>query len=151
MSVMPPSIRALLSSCGTGSTSVRCTTCCNSACAQASLKRWSVRDPELFIFQIKNPEDTIREVAESSMRATVANFDLVQAIGPGRVEIEAQVQRLEDEGQILLEGRSSQGKTLLLAADLSGGLIRISLIDPTQDGRPMLTDALARRCSMRQL
>ncbi|ABF53958.1 protease modulator HflK [Sphingopyxis alaskensis] len=54
--------------------------------------RWSVRAPELFFFQIANPEDTIREVAESAMRATVANFDLVQAIGPGRVEIEAQVQ-----------------------------------------------------------
>lgn len=27
------------------------------------------------------------------MRATVANFDLVQAIGPGRVEIETQVQQ----------------------------------------------------------
>jgi membrane protease subunit HflK len=55
--------------------------------------RWSVRAPELFFFQLANPEDTIREVAESAMRATVANFDLVQAIGPGRVEIEAQVQR----------------------------------------------------------
>lgn len=55
--------------------------------------RWSVRDPEYFFFQIANPEDTIREVAESAMRATVANFDLVQAIGPGRVEIEAQVQQ----------------------------------------------------------
>ncbi len=55
--------------------------------------RWSVRDPELFIFQLADPEGTIREVAESAMRATVANFDLVQAIGPGRVEIEAQVQR----------------------------------------------------------
>ncbi|WP_082665341.1 protease modulator HflK [Sphingopyxis sp. H115] len=55
--------------------------------------RWSVRSPELFFFQLANPEDTIREVAESAMRATVANFDLVQAIGPGRVEIEAQVQQ----------------------------------------------------------
>ncbi|WP_082660379.1 protease modulator HflK [Sphingopyxis sp. H050] len=55
--------------------------------------RWSVRDPELFIFQLASPEETIREVAESSMRATVANFDLVQAIGPGRVEIERQVQQ----------------------------------------------------------
>lgn len=54
--------------------------------------RWSVRDPELFFFQLADPEGTIREVAESAMRATVANFDLVQAIGPGRVEIEAQVQ-----------------------------------------------------------
>src|SRR3546814_15368638 len=31
------------------------------------------------------------------MRATVANFDLVQAIGPGRVEIEAQVQQRMQE------------------------------------------------------
>lgn len=59
--------------------------------------RWSVRDPELFFFQLADPEGTIREVAESSMRATVANFDLVQAIGPGRVEIERQVQaRMQD-------------------------------------------------------
>lgn len=54
--------------------------------------RWSIRDPELFIFQLADPEGTIREVAESAMRATVANFNLVQAIGPGRVEIESQVQ-----------------------------------------------------------
>lgn len=55
--------------------------------------RWSVRDPELYIFQLADPEGTIREVAESAMRATVANFTLVQAIGPGRVEIERQVQQ----------------------------------------------------------
>src|SRR3546814_8771126 len=48
--------------------------------------RWSIRDPELFIFQLADPEGTIREVAESAMRATVANFALVQAIGPGRSE-----------------------------------------------------------------
>ncbi|MBL8651714.1 MAG: protease modulator HflK [Sphingopyxis sp.] len=55
--------------------------------------RWSVRDPELFFFQLADPEGTIREVAETSMRATVANFDLTDAIGPGRVQIEAQVQQ----------------------------------------------------------
>ncbi len=59
--------------------------------------RWSVRDPELFIFQLADPEGTIREVAESSMRATVANFNLTDAIGPGRVEIEAQVQQRMQE------------------------------------------------------
>ncbi len=59
--------------------------------------RWSIRDPELYIFQLADPDGTIREVAESAMRATVANFDLVQAIGPGRVEIERQVQlRMQD-------------------------------------------------------
>ena len=59
--------------------------------------RWSVRDPELFFFQLSDPEGTIREVAESSMRATVANFNLTDAIGPGRVEIEAQVQQRMQE------------------------------------------------------
>jgi membrane protease subunit HflK len=59
--------------------------------------RWSVRDPELFFFQLADPEGTIREVAESAMRATVANFNLTDAIGPGRVEIEAQVQQRMQE------------------------------------------------------
>ena len=53
--------------------------------------------PSCSFFQLADPEGTIREVAESSMRATVANFDLVQAIGPGRVEIEAQVQQRMQE------------------------------------------------------
>jgi modulator of FtsH protease HflK len=54
--------------------------------------RWSIRDPELYIFQLADPEGTIREVAESAMRATVANFNLVQATTSARVEIETQVQ-----------------------------------------------------------
>src|SRR3546814_21135599 len=55
--------------------------------------RWSIPDPELFIFQLADPEGTIREVAESAMRATVANFNLVTAIGPGPADTEADVQR----------------------------------------------------------
>ncbi|MBU0825778.1 MAG: protease modulator HflK [Alphaproteobacteria bacterium] len=72
--------------------------------------RWSVRDPELFFFQLSDPEGTIREVAESSMRATVANFNLTDAIGPGRVEIEAQVQqRMQDLLNQYRAGVSIQG------------------------------------------
>lgn len=55
--------------------------------------RWLIKDPELYLFQIKDQEGTVREVAESAMRATVANYDLVQAIGPGRSAIEAEVQQ----------------------------------------------------------
>ncbi len=54
--------------------------------------RWNISDPERYLFQIQDPEETIREVAESAMRAAVANFELISAIGPGRSEIEAQVQ-----------------------------------------------------------
>lgn len=55
--------------------------------------RWSIKDPELFEFQLAEPEETIGEVAESAMRATVANFSLNSAITSGRSDIEAQVQQ----------------------------------------------------------
>jgi modulator of FtsH protease HflK len=54
---------------------------------------WSIRDPEQFLFQIDQPAETVKEVAESAMRAAVANFDLNQAFGSGRGEIEAQVRQ----------------------------------------------------------
>jgi membrane protease subunit HflK len=53
--------------------------------------RWRVRDPQLFLFQINDPETTIREVAESAMRAVVATISLDDAIGAGRSDIEARV------------------------------------------------------------
>ncbi len=55
--------------------------------------RWLVTDPERFLFQLKGPDDAVREVAESAMRAAVANFDLIQAIGPGRGDIQEDVKK----------------------------------------------------------
>jgi modulator of FtsH protease HflK len=54
--------------------------------------RWNISEPERYLFQINNPEETIREVAESAMRAVVAGVALDEAIGAGRGQIEAQVQ-----------------------------------------------------------
>ncbi len=53
--------------------------------------RWSIRDPELYLFELADPEDTIREVAESAMREEMSRVTLDQAIGPMRGEIEARV------------------------------------------------------------
>ncbi len=66
--------------------------------------RWSVRDPQRFLFQLEDPDQTVAEVGESAMRAAVANFELISAIGPGRGEIEAQVR--ERMQQILDSYRS---------------------------------------------
>jgi membrane protease subunit HflK len=55
--------------------------------------RWSIKSPSLYLFQLDSPEGTVKEVAESAMRAAVANFDLTQAIGPGRGAIELEVRR----------------------------------------------------------
>ena len=63
--------------------------------------RWNISDPERYLFQIANPEETIREVAESAMRAVVAGVSLDEAIGAGRSEIE---QRVAQVMQQLLNG-----------------------------------------------
>ena len=55
--------------------------------------RWTIKDPELFQFQDENPRATIRDAAESAMRATVANFTLEQAITSGKQDIAVQVQQ----------------------------------------------------------
>ena len=55
--------------------------------------RWSIKSPELYLFQLESADATVKEVAESAMRAAVANFDLTQAIGPGRGAIEAEVRK----------------------------------------------------------
>lgn len=66
--------------------------------------RWSVLNPQRYLFQLEDPEQTVAEVGESAMRAAVANFELISAIGPGRGDIETQVR--ERMQQILDSYRS---------------------------------------------
>ena len=53
--------------------------------------RWNIRDPEAYLFELKEPEETIRQVAESAMRAVVSGVTLDEAIGDKRSEIETEV------------------------------------------------------------
>ncbi|MCM8557642.1 FtsH protease activity modulator HflK [Sphingomicrobium sediminis] len=53
--------------------------------------RWRVREPEQYLFELANPEDTVRQVAESAMRQVIANSSLQDAIGGGRSAIQAAV------------------------------------------------------------
>lgn len=59
--------------------------------------RWDIANPEDYVFQIANPEQTVRATAESAMRAAVAGVMLNAAIGPGRTLIEARVQQATQE------------------------------------------------------
>ena len=65
--------------------------------------RWNIRDPEQYLFEIARPDETIRQVAESAMRAVVSGVSLDDAIGDRRSEIEAEVaqtmQRILDSYQ----------------------------------------------------
>ncbi len=66
--------------------------------------RWNIRDPERYLFQLAEPDDTVRESAESAMRAVVATVTLDEAIGAGRGDIEQRVARVAQ--QMLDEYRS---------------------------------------------
>ena len=66
--------------------------------------RWNIKDPQRYLFQLKDQETTIREVAESAMRAVVARVSLDDAIGAGRSQIE---QSVEQNMQQLLDDYGS--------------------------------------------
>lgn len=53
--------------------------------------RWKIKDPELYLYELAEPDTTIHEVAESAMRAEIARATLNDAVGPQRAEIADQV------------------------------------------------------------
>ena len=66
--------------------------------------RWNIRTPELYLFELAQPEQTIREVAESAMRSVVSGVSLNDAIGDKRAQIEMQV---AERMQRILDGYHS--------------------------------------------
>jgi membrane protease subunit HflK len=66
--------------------------------------RWNIKNPERYLFQIANPDQTIQEVAESAMRAVLARVSLDDALGSGRAEIG---RRVQDNMQQLLDDYGS--------------------------------------------
>jgi membrane protease subunit HflK len=66
--------------------------------------RWNIRNPELYLFQLSDPDSAVREVAESAMRAVLASVTLDEALGSGRTAIEQQV---EQKMQEILDGYRS--------------------------------------------
>ena len=72
--------------------------------------RWNIRDPELYLFELAEPDETIREVAESAMRAVVSGVTLNDAIGDGRGDIETRVAGRDAAGaRRLSRGRADPG------------------------------------------
>jgi len=53
--------------------------------------RWNIRTPELYLFELAQPDETISEVAESAMRAVMSQVTLNEAMGDRRADIETQV------------------------------------------------------------
>jgi len=66
--------------------------------------RWNIRAPELYAYQLADPDEAIRQVAESAMRAVIAQVTLQDAMGDKRGEIEA---RVTEGMQRILDGYRS--------------------------------------------
>ncbi|HEX5257864.1 MAG TPA: FtsH protease activity modulator HflK [Sphingomicrobium sp.] len=66
--------------------------------------RWNVKNPEWYLFQLAQPDETIQQVAESAMRAVISQVTLQDAMGDKRSEIETQV---TDRMQRILDGYRS--------------------------------------------
>jgi membrane protease subunit HflK len=58
--------------------------------------RWNIRDPEQYLYQLAQPDETITQVAESAMRQVISQVGLQDAMGVARGEIET---RVRDEMQ----------------------------------------------------
>ena len=65
--------------------------------------RWNIRVPEQYLFELAQPDETIRQVAESAMRAAIANVTLRDATQK-RGEIE---NRVQEEMQRVLDAYHS--------------------------------------------
>lgn len=69
------------------------------------LVRWNIKDLKLYTFQLNDPHDTVKEVAEAAMRAAVAEVPLNGVMGgSGRAQIE---QRVRERMQAILDAYRS--------------------------------------------
>jgi membrane protease subunit HflK len=57
------------------------------------LVRWNIKDLKLYTFQLAEPDETVKEVAEAAMRASVAEVSLTDAMGGQRAQIEQNVRQ----------------------------------------------------------
>ena len=53
--------------------------------------RWNIRTPELYLFQLAQPDETIKQVGETAMRAVISHVTLNDAMGDKRSQIEGEV------------------------------------------------------------
>jgi membrane protease subunit HflK len=85
--------------------------------------RWSIRDPQLYLYSLQDPEGTIKEVAESAMRAVVATASLDQAIGAGRGDIETRATLLMQQMLDSYRAGVRVERVLIKQADPPGAVI----------------------------
>ena len=68
------------------------------------LVRWNIKDLKLYTFQLAEPDETVKEVAEAAMRASISEMTLTDAMGSGRAQVE---QKVRERMQAILDAYRS--------------------------------------------
>ncbi|MGE5201882.1 MAG: FtsH protease activity modulator HflK [Acidobacteriota bacterium] len=58
---------------------------------------WHIKDAKAYLFNVAEPEQTVKAAAESAMREVIGHTDIARALAPGRGPIEAEAQKLMQE------------------------------------------------------
>lgn len=56
--------------------------------------RWKVNDAKAFVFNLPNPEQTVRAVTESAMREVIGRTTIQSALTDGKLKVQDEVQKL---------------------------------------------------------
>jgi membrane protease subunit HflK len=56
--------------------------------------QWRIRDPKAFLFNVRNPEITVKNAAESAVREVIGSTQIATALAEGRLDIEVKSKQL---------------------------------------------------------
>ncbi len=56
--------------------------------------QWVIRDARAFLFNVRNPEETVKSVAESAMREVIGRTPITRAIADGKFQIQQEAREL---------------------------------------------------------
>lgn len=59
--------------------------------------QWRVRDTKAFVFNIPNPESTVRAVTESAMREVIGRTTIESALTDGKLKVQEETQKLAQD------------------------------------------------------
>ncbi|WP_037499568.1 FtsH protease activity modulator HflK [Sphingomonas jaspsi] len=115
--------------------------------------RWNIKNPENYLFELKDPEKTVQQVAESAMRQVIANVSLEGAMGPQRGLIEA---RVAEEMQRILDGYKSGVQILGISLRQADPPAKVNdafkeVTAAQQDAQTEINNANAYRLQLKQI
>jgi len=94
---------------------------------------WVIKDPGLYLFNVRNPDGTVKDVAEASMREIIGQDNFEFARTQGRAQIEADSQKL------IQQTLDSYGAGILITG------VRLQKVDPPQGAINAFRDVQAAR------